>query len=90
MDKIKIDRSFMADIESNLGRSVVTTILDLCKNLNLDCIAEGIETPEQLQALRHNGCRYVQGYLIGKPMSLDLLLDKLQRQFNILNEQQSA
>ena len=90
MDKIKIDRSFMADIESNLGRSVVTTILDLCKNLNLDCIAEGIETPEQLQALRQHGCRYVQGYLIGKPMSPNLLLDKLQRQFGISDEQQSA
>ena len=44
LDKIKIDRSFMADIDTDLGCSLVSTILDLCQNLGLDGIAEGIET----------------------------------------------
>jgi diguanylate cyclase (GGDEF)-like protein len=90
LDKIKIDRSFMADIETNLGRSVITTILDLCKNLNLQCVAEGIETPEQLLTLRRHGCRYVQGYLIDKPMSLGRLLERLQVRSSVPSEQQSA
>ncbi|GJD55940.1 putative bifunctional diguanylate cyclase/phosphodiesterase [Methylobacterium dankookense] len=77
LDKIKIDRSFMADIETDLGRSVVSTILDLCHNLGFEGVAEGVETPEQLAAMRRHGCRYVQGYLIGAPMPLPALLESL-------------
>lgn len=67
LDKIKIDRSFMADLSSNLGRSVITTILALCDTLGIEGIAEGVEKEEQLKAVRQLGCRYVQGYLIGRP-----------------------
>ncbi len=77
LDKIKIDRSFMADIDTDLGCSLVSTILDLCQNLGLDGIAEGIETVDQLQAARRHGCRYVQGYLVGKPMPVADLLHRL-------------
>ncbi|WP_062209840.1 bifunctional diguanylate cyclase/phosphodiesterase [Aureimonas sp. AU12] len=73
LDKIKIDRSFMADIADTSGRSIVATVLDLSQNLSLDCIAEGVETPEQLAALRRLGCRFVQGYLIGAPVPVDRL-----------------
>lgn len=78
LDRIKIDRGFMADVESDLGRSVVITILDLCQNLGLDGIAEGIETMEQLNAVRRHGCRYVQGYLIGMPQPISELLGGLR------------
>ena len=78
LDRIKIDRGFMADVETDLGRSVVSTILDLCQNLGLDGIAEGIETTEQLNAVRGHGCRYVQGYLIGMPQPMADLLDGLR------------
>jgi diguanylate cyclase (GGDEF)-like protein len=78
LDKIKIDRSFMADIDTDLGCSLVTTILDLCKNLGLDGVAEGIETADQLEAARRHGCRYVQGYLVGKPMPFVDLLQQLR------------
>ena len=78
LDRIKIDRGFMADVETDLGRSVVSTILDLCQNLGLDGIAEGIETTEQLNAVRRHGCRYVQGYLIGMPQPMTELLDGLR------------
>ena len=80
LDKIKIDRSFMAGIETAAGRSIVTTVLDLCQNLGLDCIAEGVETDAQLRTLRGFGCRYVQGYLVGKPMPIDAVLGRLQEQ----------
>ena len=80
LDKIKIDRGFMADIETNHGHNIVSTILDLCQNLALDGIAEGIETTDQLAAARRHGCRYVQGYLIGKPMPLEALLDRVVAQ----------
>ncbi len=78
LDRIKIDRGFMADVESDLGRSVVITILGLCRNLGVDGIAEGIETAEQLSAVRRHGCRYVQGYLIGMPRPMTELLDDLR------------
>ncbi|GJE25900.1 putative bifunctional diguanylate cyclase/phosphodiesterase [Methylobacterium organophilum] len=78
LDKIKIDRSFMADLDSELGRSVVTTIIDLCQNLGVDGIAEGIETQDQFQAVRRYGCRYIQGYLIGAPMPIDALLERIE------------
>jgi diguanylate cyclase (GGDEF)-like protein len=78
LDKIKIDRSFMADIDTTLGCSLLSTILNLCQNLGLDGIAEGIETEEQLEAARRQGCRYVQGYLVGRPMPIGDLLPWLQ------------
>ena len=74
LDKIKIDRSFMADIDTDRGSSLVSTILDLCQNLGLDGIAEGVETVDQLEAARRHGCRYIQGYLVGKPMPMADLL----------------
>jgi diguanylate cyclase (GGDEF)-like protein len=77
LDKIKIDRSFMAGIGTDLGCSLVSTILDLCRNLGLDGIAEGIETGEQLEAARLQGCRYIQGYHVGRPMPIGDLLQRL-------------
>ncbi|NGM38809.1 EAL domain-containing protein [Methylobacterium sp. DB0501] len=74
LDKIKIDRSFMANIKSDRGSRIITSILHLCQNLGLDSIAEGVETAEQLTAVRRHGFRYVQGYLIGRPVSIDVLL----------------
>lgn len=77
LDKIKIDRSFMAGIGTALGCSLVSTILDLCRNLGLAGIAEGIETAEQLEAARRQGCRYIQGYHVGRPMPIGDLLQRL-------------
>ena len=77
LDKIKIDRSFMAAVDTEVGGSVIATILTLCRNLGLDGIAEGIETPDQREAARRHGCRYIQGYLVGRPMPIDHLLGRL-------------
>lgn len=68
----------MADIDTDRGCRLVSTILDLCHNLGLDGIAEGIKTAEQLRAVRRHGCRYVQGYHIGRPMPVAELLERLR------------
>lgn len=78
LDKIKIDRSFMANIDTDRGYSLVSTILNLCQNLGLDGIAEGVETVEQLEAAHRHGCRYIQGYLISRPLPVADLLPYLQ------------
>ena len=77
LDKIKIDRSFMAAVDTEVGGSLIATILSLCRNLGLDGIAEGIETQEQREAARRHGCRYIQGYLIGRPVAIGELLVRL-------------
>jgi len=67
LDKIKIDRKFVGDM-SNSGKaaSVVRTVIDLCGNLGLVCVAEGVETKEQALDLGRQGCHLVQGFLYGK------------------------
>jgi len=69
LDKIKIDRSFVADINVNQkSADIVKTIVDLCRNLNLLCIVEGVETEAQRWQLMALGCRIMQGYLFAKPI----------------------
>lgn len=69
-DKIKIDRSFVSKIDTNHGRRIIASIADLCHGLGLVSIVEGIETAEQLAAVKLCGCLFGQGYYIGRPISL--------------------
>ena len=70
LNQLKIDKSFVNDIVTSvLDASIVKTIIDLGRNLNLDVIAEGVETAEQLQFLKAQGCRIFQGYLFSVPLS---------------------
>ena len=67
--KIKIDISFVAKLPHDKNAlAVVTAIIGLAKSLNLKVVAEGIETPEQLECLAKLGCQYGQGYLFSKPV----------------------
>lgn len=69
-DKIKIDRSFVRDIEVNAAsRDIIRTIIDMSRNLGLACVVEGVETEAQLSNLRSLGCHLIQGYLFGRPMN---------------------
>jgi EAL domain-containing protein (putative c-di-GMP-specific phosphodiesterase class I) len=69
LDKIKIDRSFVADIDqSDAAPKIIRSIIDLCRNLELECVIEGVETDSQLAILLGLGARHIQGYLFGKPM----------------------
>jgi diguanylate cyclase (GGDEF)-like protein len=70
LDKIKIDRSFIQNIETDAASlMILKTLASLCASLRLDCIVEGVETPRQLQMLRDEGCRLMQGYLFARPMA---------------------
>jgi predicted signal transduction protein with EAL and GGDEF domain len=72
LDKIKIDRSFVADINDNgVSHKIVKSIAGLCADMDLICTVEGVETKEQLASLRQLGCDLIQGYLFAKPMPGD-------------------
>lgn len=74
--RLKIDMSFVRDLETNPGNvSIVTAIVALGHSLDLEIVAEGVETPEQLAHLRRLGCDLVQGYLIGRPVPASRALD---------------
>ncbi len=70
VDVLKIDRTFVDGLERpSAGQSLVRTILDLCHDLDLRAVAEGIERPEQLRLLRLLGCRFGQGFLFSRPVT---------------------
>jgi diguanylate cyclase len=67
-DKIKLDRLFMTEVESNpQSKAIVRAVLALGKSLNVPILAEGVETKDQLEILRREGCDEAQGYLLGRP-----------------------
>lgn len=69
-DKIKIDQSFISDIETNReGRAIVESVIHLAHDLNMVVVAEGIETEAQRDVLKGLGCSQLQGFLLGKPMT---------------------
>lgn len=73
-DIIKIDRSFVADMDGRPGgRAVIQAILRLGQALGLSVTAEGVETAAQLSMLAAEGCQEVQGFLLGRPMAADLI-----------------
>lgn len=88
VDELKIDMSFVRNITKNkTDEMVVKTIIDLCKNLNFDIVAEGVENKEQYQLLKNHGCYKYQGYLFAKPLQIDdfdLHLLTLQHPFHSL------
>lgn len=82
-DKLKIDQCFIRRMmQSEAQRMIVKTIIQLAQNLQLNLIAEGIETPLQLQLLQEMGCTNGQGYLFARPMPAaqvrDLIRDNKQ------------
>jgi diguanylate cyclase (GGDEF)-like protein len=75
---LKIDKSFVGGMEEREeNRKLVHAMINLAHNLNLEVVAEGVETAEQLALLRLFGCDQAQGYLISKPLPLPELVDYL-------------
>jgi FOG: EAL domain len=71
-DKIKLDRSFMQEVEQNeQSKAIVRAILALGRSLHVPVLAEGVETMAQLEVLRAEGCNEAQGFLLGRPGRID-------------------
>ena len=80
MDTLKIDKTFMDDYESKSGAMFIETIVNIGKTLEMNVVAEGAETAEQIAFLREIGCDVYQGYYCSKPLPADgyakLILEK--------------
>jgi diguanylate cyclase (GGDEF)-like protein len=80
-DKLKIDRSFIEGMmEQSERREIVQAMLRLATRLGISSVAEGVQTTEQLQWLRTEGCTEVQSFMLGAPMPAFAVMDVLQRQ----------
>ncbi|WP_374436473.1 putative bifunctional diguanylate cyclase/phosphodiesterase [Inhella sp.] len=80
LSELKIDRSFVRDLGvSPQSAAVVTAIIALARSLGLSVVAEGVETPRQMDVLLRQGCRVMQGYLFAKPMSGDSVVQWVEQ-----------
>ena len=80
LNQLKVDQSFVKELVSDgSDQAIVRTIIAMAQSLNLEVIAAGVETEEQLQILQVNGCNHFQGYLFGKPVPLEQF-EKLLKQ----------
>ena len=74
IDVLKIDKSFVQGIGLNSGNeAIILATLRMAESLNIECVAEGIETLEQVEFFQRNGCRYLQGFYFSKPVAADKL-----------------
>jgi len=70
IDTVKIDQSFVRDLTVDPeDAAIVTAIVAMARSLDVEVVAEGVETEEQLEQLKRLGCRRAQGFLLARPMS---------------------
>jgi EAL domain-containing protein (putative c-di-GMP-specific phosphodiesterase class I) len=80
IDRIKIDRSFVHDIDTNQSDAALArAIVGMAHGLNMQVIAEGVETDAQLDLLKHYGCDEAQGYLLARPMAASRISEMAPR-----------
>lgn len=69
LDRIKIDRSFVTEINKNASSAkIVKSLIRMAHDMELECVIEGVETAEEMSAVQNLGGKYVQGYFISKPL----------------------
>jgi EAL domain-containing protein (putative c-di-GMP-specific phosphodiesterase class I) len=73
---------FIKDYPESDDAAIASMIISLAKNLNVDLIAEGMETEEQVRFLKENGCTIMQGYYFSKPLTVDDFIKKIEDQSN--------
>jgi EAL domain-containing protein (putative c-di-GMP-specific phosphodiesterase class I) len=79
---LKMDKSFIDHIaDDEEDATFARMVIGIASTLNLDLIAEGVESEEQLQFLKREGCRYIQGYYFSKPLAPDKALAYMQEHY---------
>jgi len=79
LNQLKIDKAFVRDLANNRqDKTIVKTIIAMASTLDLDVIAEGVETTAQKDILLKTGCHHFQGYLFAKPMPINLFNQMLE------------
>jgi EAL domain-containing protein (putative c-di-GMP-specific phosphodiesterase class I) len=69
IDALKIDRSFVQDIPSDPdSKAIASAIIAMAQNMNMNVIAEGVETVQQVRILQEKGCSEMQGFLFSRPI----------------------
>ncbi len=87
LDRLKIDRSFIQHIQSNKDDEVIIrAVIAMAKNLNLEVLAEGVETLDQLNFLKKNQCNDVQGFYFSKPLSANDLENYFNQHTQVANK----
>lgn len=71
IDYIKIDKSFIDNINNAKSKVILQSIINLALSLNMGIVAEGVETKEQLEIIKQMGCKVIQGYIYSKPICLE-------------------
>lgn len=81
IDTLKIDQAFIRDLgNSTADEAIIRAIIAMAHSMGMDVIAEGVETEAHLEFLRREGCDYIQGYLLSRPIPDEQLSILLQRQ----------
>jgi EAL domain-containing protein (putative c-di-GMP-specific phosphodiesterase class I) len=78
ISSLKIDRTFIHNIKVDVNRAIIDTVISLGHKMNLEIIAEGVETEEQYDYLKRKGCDKVQGYYFSKPLLPEELIEVLK------------
>jgi diguanylate cyclase (GGDEF)-like protein/PAS domain S-box-containing protein len=87
IDVLKMDRQFLADVENDpQRRALCSSVLHLGNSLGLAVVVEGVETQAELQLLRDMGHRFIQGYLMSRPVPPEVLVEQLDRSGDIRPE----
>ncbi|WP_010170293.1 EAL and GGDEF domain-containing protein [Bacillus coahuilensis] len=87
VDTLKVDKSFIRELLTNeSNQAIVRAIIVMATHLQLDLVAEGVETEEQLKWLQMNGCQYVQGYYFSRPIPCE----EFEKQFLTLHNLASS
>ena len=89
IDQLKIDRSFVHDLPGE-GEAIATAIIAMAHSLDMDVVAEGVETAEQLEFLTRTGCHVMQGFYFARPMAPADMTALLERQHSVTAERTVA